>query len=195
MNPSQPAEVINAVFDQYTGLLATEFARVAATSTGRVYPEAALRRSDGELATEGESELGIRVDLVIPAEGKSISVDTPSVLSFPPFQMLRETTEFTVSPFGWDACSVKLACTPASFQWQPIVDWFLRWFDADDLLQPDDRGLCGVVHFLSEPLLTEAGVSLTTDLGSAPVQAFLDLLDACTYSHPKSASVGIPLIE
>jgi hypothetical protein len=195
MNGTQPVDVINAVFEQYTDLLASEFARLSAATAERVYTEAGLRRSDGELATEGESGFGTRVDVAMPAEGKFLMVDTPSLLSFPSFQLLRGPIEFTVSPFAWDACSVKLACTPASFQWQPVVDWFHRWFDADDLRRPDERGLCGIVHFLSEPLLTQDGVSLTTDLGSAPVQAFLELLDACACSRPSSAIVWTSLVQ
>ena len=190
MNEADAADIIHAIREHYAERLASEFVRLRGVHSERIYTEAALRRSDGELATEGESQLGTRTDVVVPSASQFLTVDSTSVPSFSPFRLSRGSADFIVSPFQWDWCIVTLVCAPDAFAWQPILDWFHRWFDADDTKLPDESGLCGIVHFLDEPRHSNGSISIITDLGSAPVEAFYSLLDACAESRPHSAHVA-----
>lgn len=189
MNEADTTELIDTVREHYMQRLVSEFVRLRVIHE-RIYTEAALRRADGELATEGESQLGTRVDVVVASTGEFVTVDSTSVPSFSPFRLHRGRTEFVVAPFQWDWCILTLACAQDAFSWQPLLDWFHRWFDADDIKLPDERGLCGTVHFLDEPRHSDGSVSFVTDLGSAPAEAFYDLLDASSMSQPLSAHVA-----
>jgi len=190
VNEAEAADRLNAIREHYVERFACECARLRGIHPERIYTEAALRGSDGKLATEGESQLGTRVDVVVPSTGQFLTVESTTVPSFSPFHVRRASTDFTISPFQWDWCVVTLPCTPDTFAWQPILDWFHRWFDAADTRIPDERGLCGIVHFLDEPRLIDGSVSIVIDLGSAPPQAFYDLLDACAQSQPLFAHVA-----
>jgi len=61
-----------------------------------------------------------------------------------------------------------------------VRDWFLRWFDLDDVNGKTPEGLFGVAHFISNPEDEADGVKLVVDFGSAPVCAFGELLDCFT---------------
>ena len=141
MNEADSTGLIKAIRDHYTQRLTAEFDLLRAARTERIHTEAALRRSDGAFATDGESRLGCRVDVVIPAISDFISVDSVSFPSFPPFRLQRGHTDFVIAPFQWDWCVITLECIPDAFSWPPILDWFHRWFDIDDTKLPDGRGL------------------------------------------------------
>jgi hypothetical protein len=79
-------------------------------------------------------------------------------------------------PFQWECLVIKLVGPVDVVDWEPLAQWFLRWFREDD--DGDGRSALGVVHFLSDPLTVDGATTLTADLGSSPVEAFEDLLDA-----------------
>jgi hypothetical protein len=72
--------------------------------------------------------------------------------------------------------------------WQPLQAWFHRWF------RPDEDGtgdsLLGAVHFLSDPKVSEYKVGFEVDLGSAPVEAFEELLDAVEALGGRRCEIG-----
>ena len=59
-----------------------------------------------------------------------------------------------------------------------VSAWLGRWMDVDDERKPGRDGLHRVVHFASDPAKRGKGVALAIDLGSAPPEALVDLLDA-----------------
>jgi hypothetical protein len=181
---------IRMVRDVYVGRLVAETARLRSEQSDPVYSEAALRRADGDIARDGSFQLGMRVDAVIPAKGATVRIDSTSVMEFESITIDTESVGFVLSPFQWDWCVVTLECKQSSFSFERIVEWFDRWFDPDDEKLPDERGICGVVHFLDDPRFSDGRVVITTDLGSAPIEAFYELLDACAESRPARAWVS-----
>ena len=113
-----------------------------------------------------------------------------SLISFNPARVWIGNVEFWLRPFSWDHCVLTLNCETEPLQFAPFRAWFERWFDADDVKEPDSRGLCGVVHFLDEPVISNGRVFITADLGSAPVEAFHELLEACAESGPREVWVS-----
>ena len=89
-----------------------------------------------------------------------------------------EELAVNLEPFKWNELTLELSGVGSCVDWDPLVDWFEKWFDGDEKLKPGSDGLCGVVHFLSDPETKDDGVHFMIDLGSAPVEAFEELLDA-----------------
>lgn len=69
-------------------------------------------------------------------------------------------------------------------------EWFDRWFDGEDTRQPDEHGLCGVIHFLADPEHEGNATILQVDFGSAPEEAFEELLDALRDSGVTKIEIG-----
>jgi len=152
-------------------------------------PEPAYRRRDGSLAREGPLALPARGDLF--TEGEMVSVDSKTLLSFEPLEFTWEgSLRVVLGPFPWDALPLFLEGSRPDSNWSPLLRWFEAWFDGEDVRSPGSDGLCGVVHFLSDPLPAEGGVRFSIDLGSAPVAAFEELLDAAARLGPARLKIG-----
>jgi hypothetical protein len=140
-----------------------------------VLTEVALRDANGRPVTEGALSLPLRVDIGVltgPDAGLTVSVDSKSRASFRPLSFLsHKRLEVTLQPFFWDSLRVSTIVT----DWKPVQQWFMQWFspDLDGAGDP-----IGVVHFMSDPKTTSTGESFELDLGTAPVAAFEELLDA-----------------
>ncbi len=55
--------------------------------------------------------------------------------------------------------------------------WVVRWLDLDETRTPDDDGFRGIVHGVTEPQLLNGFWGFSVDLGSAPVDALIELIE------------------
>ena len=78
----------------------------------------------------------------------------------------------------------------ADTEWAGLTDWFLKWFDIDDTNELNEEGFYGVTHFLSDPEPIPAGQRVIVDFGSAPVQAFSELVEGLSRSGAARIEVG-----
>ena len=118
-------------------------------------------------------------------------VDSPSRVEFALFEVPHsKSLSVTIAPFVWDYCQIFIPNGPKRFSFDPIKAWFLRWFDPNDENAADGAGLFGVVHFLSDPQQKEDGVSFAIDFGSAPIEAFEQLLVAIDETGAANAHVS-----
>lgn len=165
------SELLDAIRDLYV----VELSRAAADAA---HVEPALRTASGELALEGTSPLPCRVD-VIPeygeAAGRPARIDSRKRLQFEPIAFEIDSTRIVIAPFAWDDVEIEIRGLDESAAKRAASEWFMRWFDADDL-NPRIDGLYQVVHFLSDISVKADGIEATIDLGSAPTRAFEDLL-------------------
>lgn len=143
----------------------------------QVVTEEALRRADGEVATDGALALPMRTDLVaFTADGaapESLLIDTEKMLGFEPVTFTWEGgLAVRVEPFQWNWCTLELEGDGIATD--PLRAWFMRWFDRP----PVDGTWQEVVHFMSDPKTRGTGAAVSVDFGSAPVDAFEELLDA-----------------
>jgi Lon protease-like protein len=146
--------------------------------TGKeVLLEPAVRTDSGALENSGKLQLPRRADAAIlvgtkahPIENRVGRVGATR----------REFTWHAALPvsflgFGWDACLVHVRGWNKATR-AATTDWFWRWFDRMDEKQKDEKGLRGVVHSLDVASEDREAV-LKVDLGTAPIEAFEDLLD------------------
>lgn len=162
--------VLGVVRECYVRALA---AAVAAHQPCHVEP--ALRRRDGTLALEGPLKTPCRVDLIGRTTGTRVMVDAPGRLPDTPVEFRVDGIQVHVNPFSWDA--VRVVAKPVregdlSF----LSRWFSEWFDPEDTHGPDEQGLYRVVHYMSDPELTDGTVSFVVDFGSTGIEVFEDLM-------------------
>jgi hypothetical protein len=57
------------------------------------------------------------------------------------------------------------------------VDWFHKWLDINDSSQPNEDGFRGVVHSVVQPERMKDYWFVPVDFGTAPIQAFAELVE------------------
>jgi hypothetical protein len=176
----------------YVDRLMKAVADRAAEADVEVVHEAALRRVDGEIATAGELDLPARTDVVILRDGQatdSLLIDTEKMLSFEPLDFDWPDSELRVElyPFQWNLMQVRVYGLPATPDWSPLREWFLSWFKDED---PAAGEPLEAVHFLSDPEQQSGFAELTIDLGTAPLEAFEQLVDVVAALGAARAEIG-----
>jgi hypothetical protein len=159
--------------------LNVEALKSAFAACDRPFVEPAFLDEEGNVVFEGPYALPCRADGFAgegDEPGEQIRVDPATRLDFTPIRGRIGAADFVVQPFGWDYANVS-ARLADDVDLGPLCAWFLRWFDAADDNLADDDGLFRVVHFLSDPEFTGGRVRFDVDFGSAPVDAFADLLE------------------
>ena len=134
-----------------------------------------------------------RVDMICADDGTNAvieaNLDQPT--------QIAETTEtkgqalVTIRPFAWNG--VVIVARDGILA--DVDPWFLRWADIEDENENDDDGLGGVIHSL---YVTERGdeeIEYSIDFGSAPIDAFEDLLDLLVASGATTIGVSSPHFE
>src|SRR5262249_28092742 len=151
--------------------------------------------AQGQVVREGVLKLPLRVDVVIIKDGEaaeSLCVASDKVPShFVPvrFEAAAGGLHVTLHPFRWDCLRVHLPDGSAGMEWAPLLAGFEEWFRVDE----DGTGdLLLAVHTISDPQEVEDGVTLTIDLGSAPVVAIDELLDALAGLDVSAVVLGDP---
>jgi hypothetical protein len=147
-----------------------------------VFPEPSLRHATGELAYAPDGlKLPLRTDLAYQGlEGDmrtEHAVSRTTAFREPIFAEWENQLKIEIRSIAWS--ELVLTCIPHNAQcdWSGVRDWFLRWFDCNDEKVPDEMGLAGVVHFISDPKVLAEGTRFEVDLGSAPIEAIGDLFD------------------
>jgi len=110
------------------------------------------------------------------------------MLTYAPFELMWDGMLVRVSGFKWN--EMRFTCTwgDAPIAMGPLQAWFSKWFFEQDSAPRD--GLLEVIHFLSDPSWEGSSVTLEADMGSAPVDAFEDLLDILASLHIKKVELG-----
>lgn len=158
----------------------------------RVITEPALRLDDGTLAIEGELQLPARIDFAVlqgdtPTE--LLNVESDTMLAFDAVEFdWGKTLHVEMGAFAWHGFPITMPDDP-SYNWVPLQEWFWKWFHDEDE-EEDDPDLLGAVHFLSDPVLQDDVIEFSVDLGSAPVAAFEEMLDAFATAGVTLCAIG-----
>jgi hypothetical protein len=182
-------EILDRTRDLYCRIFSETLDKLAKESPGDVHSEVALRDASGRPVGGGPLDLPLRVDMILLSSGRSISVDSDRIISFSPISfMWADELAVRLGPFHWDQVTVRFPCTVPPASWAPLCDWFRRWYQEEE--DSDSKSLLGVAHFLSDPKLSDGWGSFEADLGSAPVEAFEQLLDAIQAIGVREVHVG-----
>jgi len=99
--------------------------------------------------------------------------------------------EVAVYPFLWEACRVWLR--HAEPDWSNLQGWFRVWFEeklGSERGGTGEDGLMGMVHLMSDPIPEGGGYLFNVDFGSAPVEAFFNLLEALSGMGASDVRIG-----
>lgn len=173
-------ELLDQIRDYYVDRFVDTINEHAAAGDTTVAHECAYRDADGNFVTEGHLGLPARADAVIIRNGAvtdSLQIDTEGMLSFDSivFDWPANDLQVELQPFQWNWIQLRIHGLPSDCDWNPLREWFMLWFRDDD---PVDDELLGAVHFMSDPDERDEYCQVTLDLGTAPVEAFEELLDA-----------------
>ena len=186
------AELIDKIRSHYVQRLMEAIAAERASSDATVVHEPALRNGSGEIVRAGPLDTPSRIDIVKAKEGEvvdSINVNPANMLSFPQFTLTWPTGEMalTVEPFQWHWLQIQTTATPGSDDWQTLRGWYIKWFGETD---PAPDQLSGAVHYFADPQINGANIELTIDLGTSPIEAFEELLDALSAFGAQEVRLG-----
>jgi hypothetical protein len=78
------------------------------------------------------------------------------------------------APICWNGVTFK--CLAASFPEDDVLAWGNRWIHDESPPLGQQDGLTGVIHSVSEPKTVGENVEFSVDFGSAPFEAFDELL-------------------
>lgn len=153
--------------------------------------EPAFRDEKGEVSLEGSLKLPARVDLLAKRGEavESIQVAAEGVFKFDGSIDITwdNGTPVQVMPFAWDMMPVRMEGLAADVGFEPLQQWFWRWFaEPEELEGPVQE----VVHYLGDPEVVNGVTRIIVDMGSAPLEAWQDLLDACAACGAKKIIVG-----
>jgi hypothetical protein len=192
-NPATAGELLDEVRAFYLKEFASAAAYLAEDGS-EVWFEPAIRDEQGNLAYDGPLNLPMRADLISVRDGEPqdrLQVDTEAMLSFDAFSFeWPGGVELRLAPFQWEVCAVRAKCVKVPVDWSPLKRWFLKWFDTEDTNKPNPQGFFEVLHFMSEPTLQGQTLSVSVDLGTAPVEAFEELIDALRNIGAAEVEVG-----
>lgn len=105
------------------------------------------------------------------------------VLAFEPITGLLGTANLIIEHLRWDDVLIYHDLAPIPLD--QIGDWFQRWFDPDDERHEQGAATSDVVH----SLLLEPN-RLSIDLGTAPPEAFWDMLELLVGAGATAVRVG-----
>jgi len=117
------------------------------------------------------------------------------------------STHLTFTPAqaeGLDGAQVELhpiAWNGVDFRVTPVLDrtaletWALRWLDVNDDREQDVDGFQGVIHSVTEPDVQGAFVEFSVDFGSAPIEAFEQLVTTLWTTGGTRIFVASSMIE
>jgi hypothetical protein len=192
MPPPAPSQILEQIRLHYVSRLKQAIADHPAEGIMQMVPEAAIRGKNGELLRRGNPPAPVRVDLITLLNGEvrdGLTIDSETMPGFPPFSLQwKHEMPVQISPFPWNACPVRTASRNVNFD--KLLEWFELWFDPEETKAPGDDGLLGVVHnLISQPIELDE-IRLLIDFGSAPIEAFEDLIDALHSAGAKQLEIG-----
>jgi hypothetical protein len=90
-----------------------------------------------------------------------------------------------VDPFVWNGCELILDQKPdVTFD-----NWARKWIDIDDKKTVGEDSLQHVIHSVTFPEEVNDGWTTSIDFGSAPIEAFKELLEVLSLQGIKKVQV------
>ena len=190
--------LLSTILEEIRGLYVSRLAaalREARKMKLEPHVEPFLRDENERPRREGVLESPLRLDLVVQGRRgyESLTVDSTERMAFEPATIAwNDTFRVILAPFVWDCVFLETDASVDALK-APVGRWLERWTDPESAKKPGEHGLLGVVHFAADPVPHEGGSRLSVDLGSAPIEALLALLDALAEAGVTEARiVGAP---
>lgn len=161
----------------------------------KTFAEPALRNKFGEIVYAPDGlKLPLRYDLAFEdSTGKVQTENTDSsTVNFrePILAQWENCLKVEIRSISWDYMRFQISPVNTQTNWEPIRQWFLRWFDAEDEKAPNEDGLIGIAHFISDPEVAAGTAEIVVDLGSAPSDALGAFFDGLIQIGAQNCIIG-----
>ncbi len=183
--PPQFIEIVEAVRDVYVRQY-SEFVGGLSEDTHIVEP--VLLDAEGAFAVEGPLNLPHRADFALLETGELAMFTAEKSVVFEAFSFPLGATQIVISPFHWDSALVRVTGKWDEHSSRLFEEWYRSAFGDDDATY--NLAIRNVVHFVSDPEISQSGYTFTADLGTAPASTLGDLLLALLGNTPESIEVG-----
>ena len=142
----------------------------------------------GSGVREGTLGTGLRRDIMILGDQpETVMVTSAQFISFARLASRHGNLEIDMAPFTWDQLHLTAHSVGPVENWSPLRTWFERHFAEEAGFDPT---FFGCIHFLSDPDWQGDRHSFEVDLGSAPVEALIALLDALEACKVTRLTIG-----
>jgi len=121
-------------------------------------------------------------------KSRPVEVNLASARQRAPVSENWQGLDVTLHPFVWNGLEFRLDADLADDA--PLVAWMDRWMDIAEKKPKDKNRLSQIVHNVTQPARTRAGWSFSVDFGSAPLDAFVELIDVVRASGAKHLELG-----
>ncbi len=153
--------------------------------------EPTMRNDRSEILRDGVLNLPARCDFGLVrgdvVREKNLTVRHPDTLVQGYFE-ISEGKEIWVSPFAWNALDIQFQMESEWPNFKPLRHWYLEFSVPPKI--PPKKHVRGVVHRLSGPTPSSKTWTISLDLGTAPPDAVVDLLNALMSIGAKNVSLG-----
>jgi len=118
-----------------------------------------------------------RIDYLIKVDGEfkieELSPDTYS--NHPPINFTYGEMRVELNPFFWHGCEFIIDKEYKDIDW--LKSWTKTWLDEEETIPVDRDGFTGTIHSVTYPTSENQKTKFTVDLGTAPVDSFMDLVN------------------
>lgn len=159
-----------------------------------VTTELVARDETGAVLRDGVLNLPHRSDFSFDALIGTTRRNTKDTegLDFEPIELSLDDGVFlSLHPFPWNKLSLSFDADDDTKRLVRLRLWFLEWFQARHSEKSDD--LSGVVHSIDGPRKIGNTWNVTIDLGSAPTDAFVELVHVLASRGAKNIAFGTEL--
>ena len=117
-----------------------------------------------------------------------VEVNLKAAESFEPINENWQGIDVTLHPFVWNGLEFR---TDGDLSDDArLVTWMMKWMDIEDQKVKDENLLSGIVHNVTAPEKVKSGWSFSVDFGSAPLDAFVELIEAIRGAGAKTLQLG-----
>lgn len=105
----------------------------------------------------------------------------------PQSSLWQKKMKIRFEPIAWNDAGFE--CIGLSMQKAQLVQWAERWMDPNSQRPVDNHGLGGRIHAITFPAKKVNRLEFFVDFGSAPVQAFQELLQVLMLAGTKKVRI------
>jgi hypothetical protein len=127
--------------------------------------------------------------------GGVLVVQTEEAPTFKTFKTQWGDVPLYIEAFTWDQCVVRAQGLNDDGEWEELAEWYGKWFDLGGEKEPGADGLLGVIHAVFKPEIEDDLATLDVDLGSSPVEALEELMDALAALGAQIIALGGPAAD
>ena len=170
----------------------------AITSFKKQHEQTEVEALANVLGVEGRPEIfrWRRFDLVDQApEPPQVANFNPAThINFEPQSMVwQKKLKVRLEPIAWN--DVGFECTGLNMNKSQLAHWAERWMDPENKRPVDNHGLGGRIHAVTFPNKKVNRLEFFVDFGSAPIQAFQELLQVLLLADTKKVRIRTAMLK